>query len=240
MDNMAIQNKVTVISGATGGLGRVVAREFAAQGAKLVLVGTNAERLAQLVAEVKLNQESYVTVVADLTQSGAAQEVLEAALAKFGRMDILFNFIGGWIAGKPVSEVAPQEVENMLAQHFWTSFNLAQAFIPHMLENHWGRYVVISTPSVGAPPANSLPYTVGKAAEEKLMLTLSEELKNSGVTANVLRVRSIDVVHKRESEPSPKNASWTTPEEIAVALLYLCSDEANRVNGARIPLYGAQ
>ena len=237
---MAIQNKVTVISGATGGLGRVVAREFAAQGAKLVLVSHNAERLAQLVAEVKLNQESYVTVVADLTQSGAAQEVLEAALEKFGRVDILFNFIGGWIAGKPVSEVAPQEVENMLAQHFWTSFNLAQVFIPHMLENHWGRYVVISNPSVGAPPANSLPYTVGKAAEETLMLTLSEELKNSGVTANILRVRSIDVEHKREREPSPKNASWTTPEEIAAALLYLCSDEANRVNGARIPLYGAQ
>ena len=236
---MAIQNKVTVISGATGGLGRVVAREFAEQGAKLVLVGTNAERLAQLITELKLNPESYVTVVADLTQSGAAQEVLEAALAKFGRVDILFNFIGGWIAGKPVSEVAPGEVENMLAQHFWTSFNLAQAFIPHMLENHWGRYVVISTPGVGAPPANSLPYTVGKAAEETLMLTLAEELKHTGVTANVLRVRSIDVEHKREHEPSPKNASWTTPEEIAAALLYLCSDEANRVNGARIPLYGA-
>jgi NAD(P)-dependent dehydrogenase (short-subunit alcohol dehydrogenase family) len=236
---MAIQNKVTVISGATGGLGRVVAREFAAQGAKLVLVGTNAERLAQLVTELKLNPESYVTVVADLTQSGAAQEVLEAALAKFGRVDILFNFIGGWIAGKPVSEVAPQEVGNMLAQHFWTSFNLAQAFIPHMLENHWGRYVVISTPGVGAPPANSLPYTTGKAAEETLMLTLAEELKHTGVTANVLRVRSIDVEHKREHEPSPKNASWTTPEEIVAALLYLCSDEANRVSGARIPLYGA-
>jgi len=237
---MDIQDKITVIAGVTGGLGRVVAREFAAQGAKLVLVSHNAERLAQLVAEVKLNQESYVTVVADLTQSGAAQEVLEAALEKFGRVDILFNFIGGWIAGKPVPEVPPEEVENMLAQHFWTSFNLAQAFIPHMLEKHWGRYVVISTPGVGAPPANSLPYTVGKAAEETLMMTLAEELKNSGVTANVLRVRSIDVEHKREREPSPKNASWTTPEEIAAALLYLCSDEANRVNGARIPLYGAQ
>jgi len=236
---MAIQNKVTVISGATGGLGRVVAREFAEQGAKLVLVGTNAERLAQLVTELKLNPESYVTVVAELTQSGAAQEVLEAALAKFGRVDILFNFIGGWIAGKPVPEVPPEEVENMLAQHFWTSFNLAQAFIPHMLENHWGRYVIISTSSVGAPPANSLPYTVGKAAEETLMLTLAEELKHTGVTANVLRVRSIDVEHKREHEPSPKNASWTTPEEIVAALLYLCSDEANRVSGARIPLYGA-
>ncbi len=236
---MAIQNKITVIAGVTGGLGRVVAREFAAQGAKLVLVGTNAERLTQLVDELKLDPESYLTVVTDLTQSGSAQKVLEAALAKFGRVEILFNFIGGWIAGKPVPEVPPEEVENMLAQHFWTSFNLAQTFIPHMRENHWGRYVIISTPGVGAPPANSLPYTVGKAAEETLMLTLSEELKNTGVTANVLRVRSIDVEHQREREPSLKNASWTTPEEIAAALLYLCSEEANRANGARIPLYGA-
>jgi len=237
---MAIQNKITVIAGVTGGLGRVVAREFAAQGAKLVLVGTNAERLTQLVDELKLDPESYLTVVADLTQSGSAQKVLEAALAKFRHVEILFNFIGGWIAGKPVPEVPPEEVENMLAQHFWTSFNLAQAFIPHMRENHWGRYAIISTPGVGAPPANSLPYTVSKAAEETLMLTLSEELKNTGVTANVLRVRSIDVEHQREREPSLKNASWTTPEEIAAALLYLCSEEANRVNGARIPLYGGQ
>jgi 3-oxoacyl-[acyl-carrier protein] reductase len=89
MDNMDLQNKITVITGVTGGLGRVVAREFAAQGTKLVLVGTNAERLEQLVAELKLTPESYETVVADLTQSGAAQEVLEAALAKFGRVDIV-------------------------------------------------------------------------------------------------------------------------------------------------------
>ena len=121
MDNMDLKNKITVITGVTGGLGRVVAQEFAAQGAKLVLVGTNAERLAQLVAELKLTPESCETVVADLTQSGAAKEVLDAALAKFGRVDILFNFIGGWIAGKPVPQVTPEEVQNMLAQHFWTS-----------------------------------------------------------------------------------------------------------------------
>jgi len=228
-----------VIAGATGGLGRGVASEFAGQGAKLVLVGTNAERLEQLGNELRLTPENPLSVVTDLTQSGSAQKILDAAVAKFGKVDILFNFIGGWIAGKPVSEVAPGEVENMLAQHFWTSFNLAQVFIPHMLENHWGRYVVISTPGVGAPTANSLPYTTGKAAEETLMLTLAEELKHTGVTANVLRVRSIDVEHKREREPSPKNAAWTTPEEIAAALIYLCSDEANSVNGARIPLYGA-
>ena len=72
------------------------------------------------------------------------------------------------------------------------------------------------------------------------MLTLAEELKHSGVTANVLRVKTIDVQHERQHQPSPKNASWTTPEEIAAAIIYLCSDEAQQVNGARLPLYGGQ
>jgi NAD(P)-dependent dehydrogenase (short-subunit alcohol dehydrogenase family) len=99
--------------------------------------------------------------------------------------------------------------------------------------------VIISVPAAAAPNANGLPYSVGKAAEETLMLTLAEELRHTGVTANVLRVRTIDVEHQREHEPPPKNASWTTPEEIAAALLYLCSEEAGQVNGARIPLYGA-
>ena len=71
------------------------------------------------------------------------------------------------------------------------------------------------------------------------MLTLAEEYKGTGVTANVLRVRTIDVKHERDTDPSPKTASWTTPEEIAAAILYLCSNEAGMVNGARIPLYGS-
>jgi NAD(P)-dependent dehydrogenase (short-subunit alcohol dehydrogenase family) len=61
---------------------------------------------------------------------------------------------------------------------------------------------------------------------------------SSGVTVNVLVVRAIDAEHKREREPSPRNASSTTPEEIADALLFLASDGAAAVNGARIPLFG--
>jgi len=71
-----------------------------------------------------------------------------------------------------------------------------------------------------------------------LMLTLAKELAGSGVTANVLQVRTIDASHERDREPTPQNASWTTPEEIAATISYLCSEEARVINGARIPLYG--
>ena len=70
------------------------------------------------------------------------------------------------------------------------------------------------------------------------MLSLAQELKGTGVTANLVLVRSIDVAHERDRNPTPKNASSTTPEEIASTIMYLCSDEARMVNGARVPSYG--
>ncbi|HEX9068374.1 MAG TPA: SDR family oxidoreductase, partial [Ktedonobacterales bacterium] len=81
-------------------------------------------------------------------------------------------------------------------------------------------------------------YVFAKAAEETMVLTLAHELQGTGVTANVVQVRTIDVRHERETAPTPKNASWTTPEEIAAAMCYLCSDEAGVISGARIPLFG--
>jgi NAD(P)-dependent dehydrogenase (short-subunit alcohol dehydrogenase family) len=79
---------------------------------------------------------------------------------------------------------------------------------------------------------------VGKAAEEALLRTLARELAGTGVTANVVLVRTIDADRERETAPSPKNASWTTPEEIADALAFLASPAAAAVNGVRMPLDG--
>jgi len=108
-----------------------------------------------------------------------------------------------------------------------------------MVKNGWGRIIAISSPVVSNPPANKLPYTIGKSGQESLMMTLAEELKCTGVTANVLRVRMIDIQHERDNSPSPENVFWTTPEEIGSAIEYLCSDEGGVVNGALLLLYGS-
>jgi NAD(P)-dependent dehydrogenase (short-subunit alcohol dehydrogenase family) len=236
---MGLKNRTAIITGATGGLGRVVTRRLAESGAQLVLSGSNTAKLDALASELSLADGCWLPVAADLTEAAAAQRLLDAALAKFGRVDILLHFVGGWMGGKPVTQVPAADVSTMLQQHLWTTFYLAQAFCPHLAANGWGRIVVVSSPSAGTPPANGLPYAVGKSAQEALIATLAEELKGTGVTANVLRVRAIDLKHERESQPSARNASWTTPEEIAEAVLYLCSDAAGVINGARIPLYGS-
>lgn len=225
---MTVENRVTVITGASGGLGRVVARRFAEQGARLALLGRNAQSIEDLAHELRLPEERVLTGAYDLSDPAAARAAADNVSKVFGRAEIVLHLVGGWIGGKAVVDVSGDEVADMLQQHLWTTFNLSQAFVPHLVANQWGRIIVVSSPSAANPPANGAPYSIGKAAQEALIATLAEELKDSGVTANVVRVRSID----------PQAGKGTTPDEIAAMMLYLCSDEARAVNGARIPLYG--
>ncbi len=236
---MTIKDRVAVITGASGGLGEVVARQFAEGGARLALFGRSSERLNELVSDLGLTEDRYLVSTSDLTEPEAARSAANDVITKFGRAEILINLIGGYIGGKKVIELAEDDLSEMLQQHVWTTFHLAQAFVPHLVANRWGRILVISSPRALNPPGNNAAYAIGKAGEEVLTLSLSQELKDTGVTANVILVRSIDVEHRRDREPTPENASWTTPEEITAAIMYLCSDEARMVNGARIPLYGA-
>jgi NAD(P)-dependent dehydrogenase (short-subunit alcohol dehydrogenase family) len=235
---LSIENRVAVIAGATGGLGSVAARRLAEEGARLALLSTNVERLEQLAAELNLPPDRYLTAAFDFTAPGAAHAAADAVITKFGRAEVLVNVVGGWAGGKSVVEVPADEMANMLNQHLWTTFYLAQSFVPHLTANKWGRVVVISSPFASNPAANGAPYAAAKAAQEALIMGLAREVVGTGVTANILQVRAIDVNHERDRERTSKNASWTTPEETVAAVLYLCSDEARVVNGARIPLYG--
>jgi NAD(P)-dependent dehydrogenase (short-subunit alcohol dehydrogenase family) len=235
---MKTENRVVAITGATGGLGRIAVGRFAAQGYRLALISTNLEKLDQLSGELKLPETQFISVVADVSVKNEVQSAVTKILTKFGQVDILLNLVGGWVGGKPVVEVEPEQVELMLCQHLWSTFHLAQGFLPGMLAHHWGRILVVSSPFAAHPNASLAPYVIGKAAQEALMLSIAQEVKGSGVTANMLLVKSIDTNHDRQGDPSPKNSSWTTPEEICASLLYLSSDEASMINGARLPLYG--
>lgn len=236
---MKLENRVVVISGATGGLGKVVAKVLAEQGAKLVLLGRNEEKLANLTTELELLDDEALTLTVDLSDPEAADIAAEATIQKFGKIEILLQLVGGWNGGQPVTDLDPKDVAAMLEQHAWTTFHLAQAFVPHLVKNEWGRFVAVSSPSATAPQANGAPYAMGKAAQEALMLTLAQELRGTGVTANLVLVKTIDIAHQRDKKPSAKNTAWTKPEEIAEAIIYLVSDEAQIVNGARLPLFGS-
>ncbi len=221
-------NKTVVITGATGALGNKTAQAFAARGDSLVLLAHDQIKVDALARSLDLPAERLIASAIDLRDKEAVHAAAEAAAEKFGGVHGLIHLVGGWVGGKTLIDGDGQDMDFMLGQHVWTTFHLFQAFAPHLSSAGWGRVVIVSASTVPNPPGKTGIYTAAKAAQENMVLTLAAELKEQGVTANIIQVRSIDVQNK---------GTGTTPDEIVAAMLYLFSDEASKVNGARIPLY---
>ena len=221
-------SKTIVITGAAGGLGRETAQAFAAHGDSLVLLGHDQTKLDELTRELNLPEQRIYSAVIDLRDGNAVRAAAEAASAKFGAVHALVHLVGGWIGGKTLVEASADDLEFMIGQHIWTTFHLFQAFVPCLVKAGWGRVMIVSASTVEDPPGKTGTYTAVKAAQENLILTLSAELKDQRVTANIIQVRAIDVNDK---------GTGTTPEEIVAAMMYLFSEEASKVTGARLPLY---
>jgi NAD(P)-dependent dehydrogenase (short-subunit alcohol dehydrogenase family) len=236
---MNLKGKVAVISGANGALGRITTKSFAEAGAKLVLLGRSSKNLDKMAAHFGINPADVLSIALDLGNIKETQKAASLAIDKFDRLDIFINLVGGWAGGKAVHETDIDEIDAMIHQHIRTSYSMVKAFLPPMLKNSWGRLLAVSSPHASQPPGHNSPFAIGKAGLEALMLSLAEELKASGVTSNLVLVETIDVKHERINNPSEKNSSWSTPEEISATLLHLCTEEANNINGARIPLYGS-
>ena len=220
--------RVVVITGANGVLGNKTAQAFAERGHSLTLMGTDQNKLDSLVRDLNLPQDRCLTLIADLRNGEAVRSAAQAVSAKFGRVDALIHLVGGWVGGKTLAEASAEELESMLGQHVWTTFHLFQSFGPKLESNRWGRVIIVSASTVPNPPVKRGIYSAAKAAQENLVLTLNAELKQSGVTANIIQVKAIDVENK---------GTGTTPDEIVASMLYLFSEEAGKLNGARIPLY---
>jgi NAD(P)-dependent dehydrogenase (short-subunit alcohol dehydrogenase family) len=230
--------RVVAIAGATGDAGRAAAAAFAAAGARLGLIGTDASRLTALAAELRLADDRWHAGVGDLTSAAGSRAAVLPIAEALGPIDVLLHLVGGWTGGTPTVEVSTDDFDAMLGQHLYSTLHMIQATVPGMLQRGWGRVVAVSSPLASEPGPRGGGYIAAKAAQEALLRTLARDIAGTGVTANLILVKTIDARHERDSAPTPKNASWTTPEEIAEVMLFLAGDAASTINGARIPLFG--
>jgi NAD(P)-dependent dehydrogenase (short-subunit alcohol dehydrogenase family) len=221
-------NKTIVITGATGALGSLVAKTFAAQGHNLALLDIDPKKLDSLSRDLNLPADRLLTQTVDLLDAQALQDSAEAVLSKFSNVHALFHLVGGWVGGKTFVETPHDDLEFMLNQHVRTTFNLFKSFSKPLSESGWGRVIVVSASTVPNPPGKSGVYTAAKSAQENMVLSLAAELKEANVTANIIQVRAIDIENK---------GTGTTPAVIVSAMEYLFSEQADKVNAARIPLY---
>ena len=223
-----MKSKTIVITGATGVLGNLVAKTFAERGHNIALLAKDQAKLDSLARDLDLPKDRLYAQAIDLLNGKAVHDSAQAVLSKFGSIHALIHLVGGWTGGKTIPESSKDDFESMLDQHIWTTFHLLQAFTPHIAASGWGRVMIVSKPETISPSAKTALYTAAKSAQESLVLTLAEEYKINGLTASVIHVKSID---------TKDSGNGTTPAEIVSTMTYLFSDEASKVNGARIPLY---
>jgi NAD(P)-dependent dehydrogenase (short-subunit alcohol dehydrogenase family) len=233
---MPLTDKVAVIIGATGQLGPAIAKSFAHAGTKLVLVSSQQEGLDALQKELGFRDTRVMTRATDGMDPAAMQELADTVLARFGRTDILIHAASGFRGGT-LQETDDEVWEYLLQTNLLTAARAIRAFLPMLTANNWGRILTISSGITQSPPPNAVAYVSAKAALETMTLAVANQVKDRGVTANVLLIRSLDTPAERAKQPD-RLTGWVTAEDVAATLMFLCSDQGGAITGARIPVFG--
>ncbi len=238
---MATGAKAAIVTGAASGLGRAMALGLVDNGIDVVAVDQNTGALAALVTALAGRRGSVLTHRADLTRPEAFDGIASAALERFGRVDILVNNAGIGQASvradqrkNPIRfwEATPEQWSRFLAVNATAPIMMARAVVPHMLRARQGRIITVTTSLGTMVRAGYLLYGSSKAAAESATAVMAADLKNTGVTANVLvpgGVTNTPLV----GEDAGDRGKMLQPEIMVPPLLWLVSDGAARVSARR-------
>lgn len=229
-------NKIVLVAGGTGGLGRAVTLAFLQEGAQVVVtyvVPAELESLRQATGA------SFGSHFLDVTDEAATRKMVEGIVGKHGRLDIMVNTIGGYVGGKALWETELATFQKMMALNVNAGFVLARAVVPVMLRQKSGVIVNIAAKAAFDHAVGAAAYAASKSAALAMIDCLAQDLKGTGVRANSVLPSIIDTEANRRAMPDADFSKWPKPEEIAKVILYLCSDEASLVHGAAVPVYGS-
>jgi NAD(P)-dependent dehydrogenase (short-subunit alcohol dehydrogenase family) len=231
-------DQIVMVSGASGNLGHAVARAFYEAGANLVLLDRRGDRLAELFPELAGSPKHLLLGSVDATNAESVQGAVQAALDRFGRIDVLANTVGGYRAGTPVHETALETWDFMLNLNARTAFVLSRAVAPSMLAQGSGKIVHVAARAGLDGGAEASAYSASKAAVVRLVESMAAELRHDGINVNCVLPGTIDTPQNRQAMPQADHSRWVSPEAIADVILFLASDAGRAVNGAAVPVYG--
>jgi NAD(P)-dependent dehydrogenase (short-subunit alcohol dehydrogenase family) len=231
-------DRVVMVGGASGNLGQAVARAFYAAGANLVLLDRAPDRLQDMFPELVGSREHLLLGSVDATDAGSVEQAVGAAVAHFGRIDVLANTVGGYRAGTAVHETPLETWDFMLNLNARTAFIVSRAVVPHMLERGSGKIVHVAARAALQGGGKAAAYSVSKSGVVRLVESLSAELRQQGINVNCVLPGTIDTPQNRKTMPNADHGRWVPPEALADVILFLASDAARAVTGAAVPVYG--
>jgi NAD(P)-dependent dehydrogenase (short-subunit alcohol dehydrogenase family) len=235
--------RVAIVTGAAGGIGRAMVRGLLAAGIRVAGVDRDREPLEALAASAREQGKAaeLLTIAADLTDDSAVDAITKATRVKFGRIDILVNNAGigpgsirpdSWQRPLKFWEITSDQWRRFVAVHTTAPLALANAVVPEMTRQGWGRIVNVTTSLGTMLNAGSPTYGPSKAALEALSAIMAKDLDGTGVTVNVLVPGGITNT-PMVSASGFDRAKMIQPEVMAPPLLWLVSDAAGKVTGRR-------
>ena len=242
-----IKDKVAIITGSGGGIGGAIALRYAHEGAKLALADIDAQTTKSRAAETSEMGCDALAIVADVTDKKAVQQMIQTALDRWGRIDILVNVAGG-ADRKPVLEMSETDWDYIVNLNLKSVFLCSQAVLPTMLQQKYGKILSISSIYGFTGNAIRSSYAAAKAGVAVFTKSLALEVVNDGINVNAIapgRVATPRVRGRYSDEQWAEAVGQIparragTPEEIASAALFLVLDENRYITGQTIHVNGA-
>lgn len=232
--------RVAVVTGATGALGMVVTRELLVRGIRVVSTYKSQGPQKELLDFLGPLSSGLFSVEADVTRQKDVDNLFQKAAERYGRVDILLNIVGAFKGGNEIQSTTEDEWDFMMNVNLKSAFLCSKAALAYMIKQNYGKIV-----SVAARPAiekryraKAGAYSVSKAGVVVLTETIAEEVRKYDVTVNAIMPSTIDTPDNRRNMPQADFSKWVKPEEIAKVILYLISDDSKITSGAAIPVYG--
>ena len=226
-----LKEKVTLITGASRGLGRALALACAKEGANLVINSRSEDSLQPVVEEIQGAGAEVLSVAADVSLETEVQKLVDGAVRRFGRIDVLIHNAGLLGARATIQEYPEDEWRRVIDANLTAPFLLSKAAIPHMLEGASIINVVSGVSIEGRAEWGA--YSVSKFGVEGLTQILAAELKDRGIRANAVDPGGMRTEMRAAAYPDEDPQTRITPEENTAVFLYLASDESRNVTGKR-------
>ncbi len=238
--NLDLSGKTAVVTGASSGIGRAIAEALAEAGADLVLVGRNEGRLQETIAAVRERGVEAELVIVELTDDDAAKAIVDAAMQRFGGLNVLVN-CAGIFEPMPFETQPLESFDRQMAVNVRAPFALTQAALPYRRPE----VAVVNISSIAgyAGFPQSAAYCATKGAVELMTRALATELGPQGVRVNCVEPGNIRTPmnaaqfapsreYEKPLEETPPLGRIGETEDIAAAVVYLSSPAAKFVNGA--------
>ncbi|MGW6706092.1 SDR family NAD(P)-dependent oxidoreductase [Streptomyces sp. NPDC054956] len=244
-----LRGRVAVVTGGSRGIGAATARAFAAEGARVCVVGRDEEALAGVVGAITAEGGTAISVTADVTDSAALARVREETERHLGPADVLAAFAGGQGRPVPTTELTEERWHEVLDADLTSAFLTVRTFLPGMLERGRGSVITMSSAAGRQPSRANLAYGVAGAGLVMLTRHLATEAGPRGVRVNclapsaILTERNLGAIPPEIREQLARThplGRLGLPGDVAACALFLASDGASWLTGITVDVAGGR